>query len=108
MTMNQVLNIEQYSLQKSEELFSTTAKEKIFSKLVLLHAYLKLQLNHSSLQYVTLYFLLSAIFLQTPPFQSCLCPCYFSKNMGMVIKFPVSQTRPHLFLLPTNFLVVIT
>ena len=41
-TINQALNVKQYPLPKPEELFSTLAKGKVFSKLDLSQAYLQL------------------------------------------------------------------
>ena len=53
-TINQVLNVEQYPFPKPDELFSTLAKGKVFSKLDLSQAYLQLRLDEHSMQYVTI------------------------------------------------------
>ena len=53
-TVNPVLDIEQYTLPKPQEFFATLAGGENFSKLDLQHAYLQLQLEEESQKYVTI------------------------------------------------------
>ena len=54
LTINSVVKNEVYPLPRIEELFAAVSSGKIFSKLDLLHAYLQLQLDESSQDYVTI------------------------------------------------------
>ena len=85
-TVNQVLNVEQYPLPKPEELFSTLAKGKVFSKLDLSQAYLQLRLDESSMQYVTIN---THKGLYTPtrlPFGVASAPAIFQKIMDTILQ----------------------
>ena len=53
-TVNSVAQNEVYPLPRIEELFAVMSGGKIFSKLDLSHAYLQLQLDQSSQEYVTI------------------------------------------------------
>ncbi len=53
-TINQALTVDQYPLPKPEELFATLANGEQFTKLDLSQAYLQLQLEESSMPYVTI------------------------------------------------------
>ena len=52
-TLNQVLNVEQYPLPKPEDLFATLARGDKFTVLYLTQAYQQLLLEDDSRQYVT-------------------------------------------------------
>ena len=54
MTLNQVLLVEEYPLPTPEELFSTLAEGKIFSKLDLSQAHLQLPVEKESKNYLTI------------------------------------------------------
>ena len=53
LTINSVANTEVYPLPRIDELFAALSGGKVFSKLDLSHAYLQLQLDESSQEYVT-------------------------------------------------------
>ena len=53
LTVNSVAQNEVYPLPRIEELFAAVSGGKVFSKLDLSHAYLQLQLDDSSQEYVT-------------------------------------------------------
>ena len=53
-TVNPVLQIDQFPMPKPEDLFSTLAGSKTFSKLDLTHAYQQVLLEPESRQYVTI------------------------------------------------------
>ena len=85
-TINQALNVEQYPLPKPEELFSTLAKGKVFSKLDLSQAYLQLRLDEPSMQYVTIN---THKGLYTPtrlPFGVASAPAIFQKIMDTILQ----------------------
>ena len=52
-TINQALSVDQYPLPKPEDLFASLANGTLFTKLDLSQAYLQLQLDESSMPYVT-------------------------------------------------------
>ena len=54
LTVNSVAKTEIYPLPRIEELFAAVSGGKIFSKLDLSHAYLQLQMDESSQEYVTI------------------------------------------------------
>ena len=84
-TINQVLNVEQYPLPKPDGLFSTLAKGKVFSKLDLSQAYLQLRLDERSMQYVTINTHKGLYSFTRLPFGVVSRPCYFSKDNGQNI-----------------------
>ena len=53
-TINQVLDVEKYPLPNPNDMFTTLAKGRIFSKLDLSQAYLQLQLDDASIPYTTI------------------------------------------------------
>ena len=53
-TINQALAVDQYSLPKPEDLFTSLTGGKVFTKLDLSQAYLQLQLDEESSTYVTI------------------------------------------------------
>ena len=81
-TTNPALNFKQYPLPKPEELFSTLAKGKVFSKLDLSQAYLQLRLDDSSTQYVTINTHKGLYSFHAPPIWCSFFPCYFPKDNG--------------------------
>ena len=72
-----------YPLPKLEELFVAVSGGKIFSKLDLLHAYLQLQLDGSSQEYVTINTYPHTL---TFPFGVALAPAAFQSTMEIVLK----------------------
>ena len=53
-TVNEVTKIESYPLPRIEELFSSLVGGKLFTKLNLSHAYLQVELEETSKEYVTI------------------------------------------------------
>ncbi len=85
-TINQVLNVEKYPLPKPEELFSILAKGKVFSKLDLSQAYLQLQLDESSMQYVTINTHKGLYSFTRLPFGVASAPAIFQKIMDRILQ----------------------
>ena len=86
MTINQVLNVEQYSLPKPDELFSTLAKGKVFFKLELSQAYLQLRLDERSMQYVTINTHKGLYSFTRLPFGVVSAPAFFQKTMDTILQ----------------------
>ena len=86
MTINQALNVEQYPLPKPDELFSTLAKGKIFSKLDLSQAYLQLRLDERSMQYVTINTHKGLYSFTRLPFGVASAPAIFQRTMDKILQ----------------------
>ena len=85
-TVNQVLDVEQYPLPKPEELFATLAGGSVFSKLDLSQAYLQLQLDEASTPYVTINTHQGLYSYTRLPFGVASAPAIFQKMMDTVLQ----------------------
>ena len=82
-TLNQVLLVEEYPLPTPEELFSTLAGGKIFSKLDLSQAYLHLPVEKESKKYVPNYqYTPRAVCIQPSAIWSSFRSCHLPKTNG--------------------------
>ena len=54
MTVSQCVDVDQYPLPSSEDLFATLSGGKIFSKIDLSHAYQQVELDENSQKYLTI------------------------------------------------------
>ena len=86
MTVNQVLIVGEYPLPTPEELFSTLAGGKIFSKLDLSQAYLQLPVNEESKQYLTINTHQDLHVYNRLPFGVSSAPAIFQKPMDTVLQ----------------------
>ena len=75
-----------YPLSRIEELFAAVSSGKVFSKLVLSHAYLQLQLNESSQEYVTINTYRGLYHYTCLPIGIALVPAIFQCTMETVLK----------------------
>ena len=80
-TVNQVLVVDQYSLPRVHELFATLAKGKFFSKLDLSQDYLQLQLDETSIPYVSINIHQGLYAYTRLPFTVASTPEIFQKMM---------------------------
>ena len=85
-TVNQVLDVEQYPLPKPEDLFATLAGGKFFSKLDLSQAYLQLLLDDTSLPYVTVNTHQGLYTCTRLPFGVASAPAIFQRMMDTVLQ----------------------
>ena len=85
-TVNQVLAVEQYPLPTPEELFATIAGGKCFSKLDLSQAYLQVQLEEDSRNYVTINTHQGLYRYTRLPFSVASAPALFQKLMASVLQ----------------------
>ena len=85
-TVNPVLDVEQYPLPKSQELFATLAGGEKFSKLDLQQAYLQLQLEEESRQYVTINTHRGLFEYTRLPFGVASAPALFQKTMDTILQ----------------------
>ena len=85
-TINQVLDVDQYPLPKPDELFATLAKGKVFSKLDLSQAYLQLQLDEKSIPYVTINTHQGLYSVTRLPFGVASAPAIFQKMMDTILR----------------------
>ena len=75
-----------YSLPRIDELFAAVSSGKIFSKLDLSHAYLQLQLDESSQEYVTVNTHRRLYRYTRLPFGVASVPAVFQRTMETVLK----------------------
>ena len=85
-TLNQVLLVEEYPLPTPEELFSTLAGGKIFSKLDLSQAYLQLPVEKESKNYLTINTHQGLYVYNRLPFGVASAPAIFQKLMDTVLQ----------------------
>ena len=85
-TVNQVLAVEQYPLPTPEELFAMIAGGKCFSKLDLSQAYLQVQLEEDSRNYVTINTHQGLYRYTRLPFGVASTPALFQKLMDSVLQ----------------------
>lgn len=89
-TLNQVLEIEEYPLPTSKEMFSKLSGGKIFSKLDLSQAYLQVPVDENSKPYLTVNTHKGLYVYDRLPFWSGICPRHFSEDYGHC---PIRNTR---------------
>ena len=85
-TLNQVLLVEEYPLPTPEELFSTLAGGKIFSKLDLSQAYLQLLVEKESKKYLTINTHQRLYVYNRLPFGVASTPAIFQKLMDTMLQ----------------------
>ena len=85
-TINQALSVEQYPLPKPEDLFATLAGGQAFSKLDLSQAYLQVQLDEQSKDYLTLNTHQGLYRYVRFPFGVTSAPALFQKMMDTVLQ----------------------
>ena len=85
-TINQALTVDQYPLPKPEDLFATLAKGKRFSTLDLSQAYLQLQLDDSSMPYVTINTHQGLYQYTRLPFGVAFAPALFQRLMETILQ----------------------
>ena len=85
-TVNQVLMMEEYPLPTPEELFSTLAGGKIFSKLDLSQAYLQVPVDEESKQYLTINIHQGLCVYDRLPFGVSSAPAIFQKLVDTVLQ----------------------
>ena len=86
LTINSVAQTEVYPLPRIEELFAAVSGGKVFSKLDLSHAYLQLQLDDSSQEYVTVNTHRGLYRYTRLQFGVASAPAIFQRTMEMVLK----------------------
>ena len=85
-TVNQVLMVEEYLLPTPEELFSTLAGGKVFSKLNLSQVYLQLPVDEESKQYLTINTHQGLYVYNRLPFGVSSAPAIFPKLLDTVLQ----------------------
>ena len=85
-TVNQVLQVDQYPLPKAEDLFATLAGGKKFTKLDLSQAYLQLELHPDSLKYCTVNTHKGLYQFTRLPFGIASAPSIFQKVMDTILQ----------------------
>ena len=85
-TVNQVLMVEEYPLPTPDELFTTLAGGKVFSKLDLSQAYLQLPVDKDSKQYLTINTHQGLYEYNRLPFGVASAPAIFQKLMDTVLQ----------------------
>ena len=80
------LVVDQYPLPKPEELFAALTGGKVFSKLDLSQAYLRLQLDEESAAYVTINTHQGLYHFKRLPFGLASAPAMFQKLMDTVLQ----------------------
>ena len=85
-TVNSVAQNEVYPLPRIEELFAAVAGGKIFSKLDLSHAYLQLQLDEASQEYVTINTHCGLYRYTRLPFGVTSAPPIFQRTMETLLR----------------------
>ena len=86
LTINSVAKNEVYPLPRIEELFASVSGGKVFLKLDLSHAYLQLQLDESSQEYVTINTHRGLNRYTCLPFGIASAPAIFQCTMEMLLK----------------------
>ena len=86
LTINSVAKNEVYPLPIIEELFASVSGGKVFSKLDLSHAYLQLQLDESSQEYVTINTHRGLYRYTRLPFGVASAPAIFQRTMETLLK----------------------
>ena len=86
LTINSVAKNEVYPLPRIEELFASVSGGKVFSKLDLSHAYLQLQLDESSQEYVTMNTHHGLYRYTRLPFGIASAPAIFQRTMETLLK----------------------
>ena len=84
-TINQALSIDQYPLPKPADLFTTLANGTLFSKLDLSQAYLQLQLDETSLPYLTVNSHQGLYQYTRLPFGVALAPAIFQRLIDTIL-----------------------
>ena len=85
-TINQALTVDQYPLPKPDDLFATLANGHKFTKLDLSQAYLQLQLEESSQQYVTINTHQGLYQYTRLPFGIASAPANFQRLMDTILQ----------------------
>ena len=85
-TVNPVLDIDQYPLPHPEELFATLAGGKHFTKLDLQHAYQQLILEEDSRKFVTINTHHGLYWYTRLPIGIASMPAIFQKTMDMILQ----------------------
>ena len=85
-TVNPVLQVDQFPMPKPEDLFSTLAGGKIFSKLDLTHAYQQVLLEPESRQYVTINTHRGLYQYNRLPFGVASAPAVFQQTMEKILQ----------------------
>ena len=85
-TVNPVLDIDQYPLPRPEDLFATLAGGKLFSTLDLSHAYNQLILDNSARQYLTINTHRGLYRYTRLPFGVASAPSIFQKTMDTILQ----------------------
>ena len=85
-TINQALTADQYHLPKPEDLFASLANGTLFTKLDLSQAYLQLQLDKSSMPYVTVNTHQSLYQYTRLPFGVASAPAIFQRLMDTILQ----------------------
>ena len=86
MTINQALTVDQYPLPKPEYLIASLANDTAFSKLDLSQAYLQLQLDESSIPYVTVNTHQGLYQYTRLPFGVASAPAIFQRLMDTMLQ----------------------
>ena len=84
-TINQALSIDQYQLPKPADMFATLANGTLFSKLDLSQAYLQLQLDETSLPYLTVNSHQGLYQHTRLPFGVASAPAIFQRLMNTIL-----------------------
>ena len=84
-TINPVLNVDQYPLPKPEDLFATLAGDKRFTKLELRQAYVQLRLDDKSSSYVSVNTHKGLYRYNRLPFGVASAPAMFQKTMDEIL-----------------------
>ena len=86
MTINSMLEIDQYPLPKPEDLFATLAGGKKFTTLDLSHAYNQLELDEGSRKFVTINTHRGQYRYRRLPFGVASAPAIFQKTMDTILQ----------------------
>ena len=85
-TVNPVLDVDQYPLPRPEDLFATLAGGKFFSTLDLSHAYNQVVLDDSSLKYLTINTHRGLYQYTRLPFGVASAPSVYQKMMDTILQ----------------------
>ena len=85
-TVNPHLDVDQHPLPRPEELFSTLANGKAFTKIDLSQAYQQMQLEESSAQYLTVNTPTGLYQYMRLPFGVASAPAIFQSAMDMILQ----------------------